>query len=72
MSGGDTEALKWPDAEVPSGSENRANACKGHPGTWEVSLSPCLRERHQGYRDKKPLARGQKRRDAAREQKDTT
>jgi hypothetical protein len=32
---GNTEALFWPDAEVPPGSESRAHAHWGGPGTWE-------------------------------------
>ncbi len=64
--------VEWPDVEVPPGSKNRANTNKGHPGTWEISLSPCLRKPEKGHRRKKPLARGQKRPEAQGERRART
>ena len=66
--GDSIEASKWLDAEIPSGSESRANANEGYPGTWEISLIPCLRRLDEGYQRMKPLACGQKRHDARVEQ----
>jgi hypothetical protein len=39
-SDGNTDATYWQDAEVPPGSESRAHAQQGGPGTWESLSSP--------------------------------
>ena len=44
------ERRRWPGAEVPPGSENRARVHEGSPGTWEISLSPFVRIPGRGPR----------------------
>ena len=47
-----TETPQPLGVEVRPGSESRADAKEGYPGTWEISLSPCLGKPEEGTRSK--------------------